>query len=485
MSKLSFVIPVFKPDIGLLEKCVKAILAQSLQEWDAVFVLDGKHDEAANLIGKLFKKSKNHYKVVEIDHGGACKARNEGFKRTESPYVVFWDCDSLIEPHAATAWVDQFEKDPAIGFVYSGYKFLDEKGAIASEPFDPFTLRIANYISTCFPVRRELVTNWDEDLESGQDWDFWLGVVSRGGVGKFLPGFAFSTAYPTPESISGKGCAPDVWLARQDKVREKHGLEKKLVCVTSIGQKYDGIALAKLIGADYHDRPADKPSHYKTIIQIGFSLNPGVAEQYAAAWGPTHKKVLFWTKEDVEEAYHGISLSALDEYSSRLNLACVQFVEDKATQKIMDKCGFKTEVLPLPLVNTDAIAPLPELPRFLVDSSAQYGHALAVVKKALPDMRIEVASGAQAIENYTGLVTFYVDRTMSASVKRMLAAGRHVVSNIQSPFAGFLEDKATDEQFIVSLVERLRKVAKSGANTKAADYYRTALVPTKLLEVLR
>lgn len=485
MSKLDFVLPVYKPRLDLLEKCVKSLIGQSLTEWTATFVLDGPNEEAAKLIGKLFKKSANHFKVVEIEHGGACKARNEGFKHTTAPYVVFFDSDCLIEPHAASAWVDQFEKDPTVGMVYSGYKFLDERGAINSEPFDPYTLGIANYISTCFPVRRELAGTWDESLESAQDWDWWLGVVSRGGTGKFLQGYAFSTAYPTPESISGKGCTPEVWLERQDKVRAKHGLPRREVCVTSVANKHDGIALAKLIGADYHDRPADKPNHYKTIIQIGFGLNPGVAETYASAWGQQHKKVLFWTAENIEEAYHGIAVSALDEYASRLNQACVQFVADKAAQKIMTRCGFQTEVMPVPTTKDDEIPPMPEQPRFLVDASAQYGHALAVVKKALPDVKIDIASGAQEISAYTGLIHFYVDRMQTQSIVRMLLNGRRVISNVQQPYAGFTEDRVQDEKFIVSLVEKIRAEVKKGANVAASDYYKKALSADRLMAALR
>ena len=392
----------------------------------------------------------------------------------------------LIEPHAAQAWVEILDKDKSVSFVYAGYKFLDEKGGIPSEPFDPWTLRVTNYISTCFPLRRELVGKWDENIESLQDWDFWLGVVERGGVGKFLQGYAFSTAFPTPESVSGKGCTSEAWLGRMDAVREKHGIPKLEVCVTSVANRHDGIALAKLIGADYHDRPADKPSHYKTIIQVGFSLNPGVSEIHASAWGPTHRKLLFWTREDVDEVYNAVSKKALDEYSSRLNLACErQFVYDKTSQSIMEGCGFRVSVLPLPLVNTDPIAPMPEQPRFLVDAAQQYGHVLAVLQRALPDFKIEVAQGIQKLENYTGLIHFFIDRCSSSSIKRMLVAGRHVVSNVQIPFAGFLEDKVSDERFIVSMVERLRKVAKMGPNDKAAAYYKTALSPEKLKEVLR
>ena len=484
MSKLTFVVPIYKPDARYLEKCVKSLCEQSLKEWELIAVLDGPDEDAAKTIAKFMKKRPNHYRIIEIEHGGACKARNAGFKAAASPYVVFWDCDSWVEVHAAQAWVDILDKNPGVGFVYSGYKFADEKGAISSEPFAPFTLRVANYISTCFPVRRELVTCWNEDLESAQDWDFWLGVVERGGVGKFLPGYAFTTAYPTPESISGKGCSPDKWLERQDKVRALHDIPVRDICVTSTEAKHDGLALAKRLGADYHDRPNDKPNHYKTIIQIGFSLNPQVAEMNAAAWGAQHKKVLFWTRENVDEIYNSISLHALDEYSSRLNLSALMLVEDKASERIMARAGFNVRVLPLPLYNDDEIAALPARPKFIVDAASAYGNAMAVIKRSLPDVDMEIASGAQKIEDLTGLIHFYQDRAMSSSAKRMAISGRHIVSNIQNPFMGFLEDKVTDEQFIVNVVERVRKIVKQGPNTAGRDYYRKSLSIEKLKEAI-
>lgn len=482
--RLSFILPVYKPKHEILERCIKSLLAQSLKEWEAVFVLDGADEDAARLIARLMKKWPDH-KIVQIDHGGACKARNEGFKHTsQTPYVVFWDSDCEIEPHAAKNWVDILDRNKDVGFVYGGYKFFGERGAINSEPFDPWLLRVSNYISTCFPLRRELVGLWDEDLESLQDWDFWLSVVERGGVGKYLAGYAFSTAYPTPESISGKGCTPEAWLGRKDKVRAKHKIPCREVCVTSLSDKHDGIALAKLIDADYEDRPNDKPNHYKTIIQIGFSLNPGVAGLHASLWGPQHKKVLFWTKDNVEEIYHAVSLKALEEYTGRFNQAFKMFVEDKASQRIMDKAGFQTQILPLPIVHAGEIPPMPETPKFLVDASAQYQHALSTIKRACPDIDIDTAGGVHKIEDYTGVIHFWVDRCMSPALKRMLVTGRHVVSNVQSPYAGFLDDRVTDEQFIVSMVERLRKLAKEGPNQKAVDYYRQALSPAKVLEVV-
>ena len=489
MSKLTFIVPVYEPNLVLFEKVLKALVEQSLKEWDAVFVLDGPCPEADSTIARAFKKAPNHYRVIEIAHAGAQAARNEGFKATRSnpktgAYVVFWDSDCVIEPHAARAWVDILDAQPAVGFVYSGYKFLDEKGAINSEPFDPWLLKVRNYISTCFPMRRELFPGFNEELESLHDWDMWLRVVERGAVGKFLPGYAFSTAYPTAKSISGKGCTSEKWLERMDKVRYLNKLPFRDTCLTSLHDRLDAIALAKAMAADYDDRPNDKPNHYKTIIQLGFSVHPGEFEKCASVWGKEHRKVIFWAAEDVEAIYDTVSIRALQEYSMRLNAVAKQYVEDKAAEKIMTTAGFSVEVMPLPTISKQEAMPLPEKPKFLVDISSNYGHAFMAIGKSIPDIKLEVIGGIQKIEDYTGLVCFHQDRMLRPAVKRMLAAGRHVISNIQAPFTGYLNDRISDAEFMRYFVSKIRSMVKKSPREDAVKFYTDAKRLDRVMEAV-
>jgi glycosyltransferase involved in cell wall biosynthesis len=470
-SLLSFILPVHEPDLILFEKVLKALTVQSLRQWEAIFVLDGPNEDAERAIHRAFKKVPNRYEVVTIPHGGAQKARNAGRPHAKGNYLVWFDSDCVIEPHAALAWVELLDQNPDTGFIYSGYEFQNEMGAIASEPFDPWTLRVKNYISACFPVRAELAGEWDESLESAQDWDFWLSVVERGGKGMYLSGYAFSTAYPTPKSISGKGCAPENWLARQDKVKAKHGIPIREVCVTSLHERMDAIALAKAIDADYDDRPNDKNNHYKTIIQIGFSVNPGEFERCASVWGKQHKKVIFWTADDVEAIHDTVSLRALSEYAPRINQLGKQFVEDKAAQAIMLKAGFTVEVLPLPVISKEEVLPLPEKPKFLVDYSPTYAHVLNAIQRSIPDIELAPVGGVQDLSQYTGLVCFRQDRMLKPSVKRMMAAGRHVLSNIQSPFTGFLNDRVTDAAFMREFVTKIRGMVKAPQSKEQVRYW--------------
>lgn len=473
MTRLTFIVPVYEPRLDILAKCVRSLCDQSLKEWSAVFVLDGPNKGAADVIRAEIKKKPNAYKIVEQEHAGAQRARNHGAEYANSDFIVWWDSDCIIEPDTAKTWVDQLDKHQDIAFIYSDYKFLGEKGAIQSEPFDPWTLRVRNYISTCFPVRRQYAAKWNETLKSLHDWDFWLSVVENGGKGKYIPGYAFSTLYPEAKSISGEGCSDANWLSRVDAVKKLHNLPERDVCVSALGKKSEGIWLAKLIDADYQDYPNFKPHRYKTIIQLGFSFLPHAVEAHCGIFNePDVKKVIFWTCDDITQVWSRLNYTAIKKYRTLLNSMknLRQYVEDKSAADMMKELGFNVEVRPAPMVVGEA-PPLPEKPKFLVDINPNYGPVMNVLDISLPDVELVNINGVADISGYTGLVHFHPDRTISAGMKRALLAGRSIVSNVQAPFAGYVDDTKALYDFIPDAVEKIRAAAKQNLRLDARDYY--------------
>lgn len=483
MPKISFIVPAYQPDLDVLARCARSIAGQSLKDAESIWVLDGPSTGAEDVI----KRHCTSAKVVQIEHGGACRARNEGFRHASADIVCFFDSDSVLEREASRAWLDIFDAKPDVGFVYAGYRWFDESvPGYDSEEFDPWLLRVNNYISTCFPVRRKFLTAapWNESLKSLQDWDFWLSVVERGGVGHRMQGYAFSTAITTPTSISGEGCAPKNWLARLEAVKDLHGIPIRKVCVSAIGARHEGIRLAKAIDADYRDYPLSQPNRYETVIQVGFSFQMNLVRLHSDVFGKHTKNILFWTAEDVAEVFNQLSRKAQLAYSARLNRAVIQYVEDPESRRLMELCGFETKVLPLPLVDEGKLGALPEKPRFLVDIQPEYSQVFNAIEHSLPDVRFDIASGAQEIADYTGFVYFRQDAVMSQSLKRMLVTGRHVVSNVQQPFCGFIDDKQAPDTFIPKFVEKVRKLATTPANAGARAYHLKVAAPEKLLEIL-
>lgn len=471
--RLTFIVPVYKPNLKVLAKAIKALCDQSLKSWEAIFVLDGENNAASEVIRSEMKKKPNTYKVILQDHAGANAARNKGQEFASGEFVVHFDCDIIIEPDTARTWLEQFDKHPEIAFVYSGYKFLDERGAIDSEPFDPWTLKVRNYISGCFPVRREFLVKWDADLKSLQDWSFWLHVVAKGGMGKFLPGHAWSTLFPEGDSISAQGCTDAKWLERIDAVKRIHGLPERSTCVSSLTKHQEGVFLAKLLDADYQDFPTWKPHRYKKIIQVGFSFMPNVVRAHCDIFKDKDvEKEIYWTCDDITEIHSRLNHIAVKKYSILLNsmVGIRQFVEDKNSQDMMAEVGFKTEIRPLPLY-VGEVKPLPVKARFAVDIDPNYGPIFNVLTKSLPDVELVELKGAQKLEEFTGLAHFHPDRTLSIGMKRAALAGRVVISNVQTPFMGFIDDTADLAEFIPAAVDAIRKAAFSPQNTTARDYY--------------
>jgi hypothetical protein len=411
------------------------------------------------------------------------KARNHGATLAKGDILSFWDCDSIIEPDTCKTWIDTFKENPEISFVYSGYKFIDERGGITSEPFDPWTLKCGNYISTMFPMRKEVFPGFDESLESLQDWDMWLTIVENGGKGLFIPGYAFSTAYPTPNSISGKGCAT-AWLDRVKAVKTKHNLPDRKVCVSSLGHREEGIRLAKLIDADYKDVPNNNPNEYESIIQVGFSLHPIKVKQHSAIFNQKlKKKIIFWTFEDITEIQNAISLKALTTYAAYLNPHVIQFVEDFEGKKLMERAGFNVSVLPVPMVNSDAIEALPNEPRILVDTTEDYRQILQCLEHSLPEIKFDTLAEAKPIKEYNSLLVLNTERTMPFTVKRMILAGRSIIGNIQNPYCGYVNDNQEPGDYLPSLVEEIRK--RVNMDTKQSlNYWKEQMATTKLMEVI-
>lgn len=479
---VSFVIPVFQPDLGLFKKCLKSLMEQSLKDWEGIVVFDGEDKDAEAIVDSLGCKK---FRKLTIGHGGVQRARNEGAKLAKGEYLCMWDCDCVIEPDASTAWVNVFEKNKDIGFVYSGYKFLDEKGGINSEAFDPWTLKCGNYISTNFPMRRELFPGMDESLKSLQDWDMWLTIVGRGAKGYFIPGFAFSTAYPTLKSISGINCQDSVWKERVKAIKDKHGLPDRKVCVSSIDYRDEGIRLAKLIDADYKDVPNYKPNDYETIIQLGFSLHPKKAAFHSSIFNqPLKKKIIFWTMADVLEINNHICLKAIKLYAERLNAQCLMYVEDMAAKRIMEGAGFKVSVMPSPLVNTDEILPLPEKPRVLVDITEEYRQVMGCIEHSCPDIDFNFITVNRPIKDYSAMLSLNSENTLTFNMKRMLVAGRNMISNVQAPFCGYVNDMQDSGKFVSELVETIRKRVKADPKP-SVEYWKAALAENELMEVLK
>ena len=83
---ISFVLPIYKKPLEQLKRCIESLLDMSYTDIEVVASFDGPDATLEAEVEAFAKKDKRVKKVVG-DHGGACKARNTGFKESTGEIV--------------------------------------------------------------------------------------------------------------------------------------------------------------------------------------------------------------------------------------------------------------------------------------------------------------------------------------------------------------------------------------------------------------
>ncbi len=184
---ISVIIPVWNTPIEL-EKTLRSLERQTFDDFEVIVVDDGS-TKSVDFVVSNFELSSFNLKFYEIEHGGAPKARNYGFNKSQGEYILFCDADIELTENCLMKMKKVLDENLEIDFVYSDFKYGWKKFKFWE--FDVEKLKQNNYINTCSMIRREKVVKWDESLTRFQDWDFWLTVVENGGQGRHISEILF------------------------------------------------------------------------------------------------------------------------------------------------------------------------------------------------------------------------------------------------------------------------------------------------------
>lgn len=468
----SFVVPVYKKTEQIFQNCLKSLFDQSLKTIEVICVFDGP-DEALKKVAKGFPKAK----IVEIEHGGGPRARNAGLKKAKGKYVWFWDADCYIRPDHAQRMVDEFKAVPDADFVYSGFDMAEGGGSMDSESFDRYSLECGNYISSMAPIKREKAFEWDETLEAGQDWDYWLTATENGLKGVFVEGSGFVTdAYKT-------GLSSDKWsMANRDKtiltVRHKHNIPDRQIGVYSAMYRLRGIQIARILEADVIKPTGLTPTCYKTIFNLGYSLMSrfeGISEDVT--------KIQYWLPGEIEglrDAKYSTVMETVKVSKKVTNLCNTQYEKNK-----LEELGIACSVLPLPLLEEEMAKVSHELPKefsILMATDEAYAKLLKEVEIDLPHIKFGYNAGKVA--DYSCFMSFYQFASLDAAMLAALVNGRHVISNVQAEYTGFIDPDQSWEKFKADLYERVRELSKEPFNQAAQDHYLELAGPKRFREAI-
>jgi predicted HAD superfamily hydrolase len=114
------------------------------------------------------------------------KAANAGLDAAQGEYLIFLDDDDLFDPDHIANLIETLNDSKNCSIAYAGVTVENGKGVISgiyNQTFTAARLMAGNFIPIHAALfKRDLVAQgcrFDEDLDSYEDWDFWLQVARK------------------------------------------------------------------------------------------------------------------------------------------------------------------------------------------------------------------------------------------------------------------------------------------------------------------
>lgn len=95
---VSVIIPVYNK-AKYVENCIRSVMTQNFDSFEAVVVDDGSTDASGEVCDRLAEEYPN-MKVLHTENGGVTAARRRGYEHSQGKFVTFADADDEMLPGA-------------------------------------------------------------------------------------------------------------------------------------------------------------------------------------------------------------------------------------------------------------------------------------------------------------------------------------------------------------------------------------------------
>jgi glycosyltransferase involved in cell wall biosynthesis len=203
MALVSIVLPVLNGG-----RYLAASLASCLRQTHAdieVIVVDGGSTDGSLDVIATHRDPRVTVLHQANNDGRLPGALNLGFAHAAGDYFTWTQADDVYDPDAIATLHAYLAAHPAVGFAYSGIRFVDADGAVLREycPDPPDRLYDTNPIGHCFLYRRAVAASvgaYDPAYVMAEDAHYWMRVYRRFRMGR-VPTLHYSHRYH-PDSLS-------------------------------------------------------------------------------------------------------------------------------------------------------------------------------------------------------------------------------------------------------------------------------------------
>lgn len=181
----SILMPVYKPNIRVLESAIESVKSQFYKNWQLCIADDGSNNPSLNKLLNQYVNSDHRIRFVTLPiNQNISAASNAALDLATGSYIGFLDQDDILHP-AALSFINKALKDkPSAKLIYTDEDKLDQLGRFV-DPFfkpdwNPELFNAYNYLNHFVVVNRELITTlggFKLGMEGAQDWDLLHRVI--------------------------------------------------------------------------------------------------------------------------------------------------------------------------------------------------------------------------------------------------------------------------------------------------------------------
>jgi glycosyltransferase involved in cell wall biosynthesis len=293
-ARVSVVIPTHNR-AHLIQRALRSVLEQTVQDWECFVVDDGSVDDTESVV-RAIGDARVQYLRHPVNRGGSA-ARNTGIRAAQGKWVGFLDSDDEWLPRKLERQLAQLEASelPDLALVYSG--FTTVRGDSETPPTAPVyrgrvfdQLLRSNVIgSTSLAlVRRDVLLalgGFDEALPAKQDVDLWLRLARDHQV-DFVP-------EPLVRMHEGRGERRITTdgagrVIARERFFEKYGAELRAAGMAHEYHCRTGLICLRHLRDPtaarrwYREALQERPAHLPAYAMIGASLLPMELQDWIA-----------------------------------------------------------------------------------------------------------------------------------------------------------------------------------------------------------
>ena len=170
---VSIIMPVWNRE-SVVGEAIESIQSQTLQNWELLIADDGSTDKTISVLEGYAKEDKR-IKVIKLDHGGVCAARNAAIRSAGGDWIAFLDSDNTWTPYFLSTMIGEMTENGNLA-AYGCVELKDgRKSLYRTNEIDMKNLSMGNFIDlNVLIVEKKLLESvgyFDEELRRMVDYD--------------------------------------------------------------------------------------------------------------------------------------------------------------------------------------------------------------------------------------------------------------------------------------------------------------------------